>query len=107
MAIKNAYISCRYGDMTISRVNSTNILTIYPLTKPSLDHEKSLRFEDIDEESSRPLLTLDMASNFKENTEDDLIRSFIAHPHINFNSPLSQDFGKQSRETCSPVELAQ
>jgi hypothetical protein len=107
LATADAYIGCRSGNMTISHGNSTKELTLYPPAKPSPDLENSPWAEDSDEEPAQPLLTLDQASTFKQATEDDLICTCLAHPHIASHPTLEHILGEKFQEVYSPIEPTQ
>ena len=53
-------------------------VTLYHPIKPSLDVETPLWVDLEEEESTHPLLTIGRALNFKNETEDDTINSFIS-----------------------------
>ena len=64
--------------MTISDVTYTKQITLYPLSKPSLDTGVTLWVDPDEEESIQPLLTIGRALNFKDEIEDDTIRILIS-----------------------------
>lgn len=50
LAIFDAYISCRDGNMTIKNGHLSNQLVMYPLAQPSLEHELPLWLEEEEED---------------------------------------------------------
>jgi hypothetical protein len=96
--------------MTISHGKSTKNITLYPPTKPSPDSKNPPWIEENDEETIYLVLTLDQALTFRRYTKDDLIFTFISHPHI-ARHPTYPSLGhilrRFNQETCSLVELAQ
>ena len=50
LAIFDAYISCRVGNMTIKNGNLSKQLVLYPPTQPSIEHELPLWLEEGEEE---------------------------------------------------------
>jgi len=94
LATLDAYIGWRLGYMTISHENSTKKLTLYSLAKTSLELENSLWIEDNDGESTQPLLSLDQPSTFRQDTKDDFICTYIAHPHTTNHPNFEHILGK-------------
>jgi hypothetical protein len=82
-------------------------MTLYPHAKPSPNLENSPWAKDSDEEPVQPLLTLDQASTFKRATEDDLICTCLAHPHIASHPTLEHILGEKFQEVYSPIEPTQ
>ena len=66
--------------MAISYGTETKNLTLYPLAQPTLEVETPLWMELEEEEGVQPLLTIGKDLNFKDETKDDAINSFISEP---------------------------
>ena len=79
----DAYIGCRQGNMTITRGNYVKNLALYPPAQPSLSIIKT-RIQTVSYlmENIRSPRTLEDALDFKDQTEDDIINSFINQPKI-------------------------
>jgi hypothetical protein len=106
--------------MIVFHRNSTKRITLFLPSKPSRDLENPSWIEDNDEETIQHVLTLEKSYNFRKNTEDDLIFTFITYPHTiihptacphtvshqNYPS-LGHILRSYSQETCSFVELEQ
>jgi hypothetical protein len=101
LATVDAYISCRSKDMTISHESSTKILPSIPLLNLIMAWRILLGLKTL------MRMTLVQASNFREDTKDDFICTFIACPHIADHSSLWHILGKHSQKTYSPNELTQ
>ena len=76
-------IGCRQGSMTITRGSYVKNLALYPLAHPSLTIIKTKR-QPVSYliEKIRSPLTIEDALDFKDQTEDDIINSFINQPKI-------------------------
>lgn len=103
----DAYINCRLGNITISYGNSMKNITLYPPTKPLLEFENPLWFEDSNEELTNPLLTPKQVAIFKEDTKYEFICTTLIDPHDDHLFPYDQILGKHFQKTCSLVELVQ
>lgn len=79
LATTNAYISCRIGDMTISNGVTTQKLVLYPPAQPSPVSKNPL-WVGFDKDDTLPVLTTGKALQFKDETKDDSINSFISSP---------------------------
>ena len=66
--------------MTISDQTETEILSLYPQDRPSLEDKTTLWMELEEEYGVQPMLTIGKALTFKYETEDDAINSFINEP---------------------------
>lgn len=82
LAIANAYISCRAGNMTIKNGHMSKQLVLYPPTQPLLEHDLPLWLEEEDEDEvySTPLCAVEATMGRKPQTEDDLIENLIQNP---------------------------
>jgi len=115
LAIADAYISHRQGNMTITRGTNIKNLALYPPAQPSVTiikinkHPVSYLTENI-----RSSLTIQEALDFKDQTEDDAINNFInqAEPmsHIQchmieaaFNNELEEDLLKDTHDQTIPT----
>jgi hypothetical protein len=87
LATIDAFIGCRFGDMTISQGSSTKKLTLYPPTKPSPTHETPIWIgnEDSDDDKIQQVFMIESTLSFKEKIEDDLIYDLIT----NIDSPTN------------------
>ena len=80
LATADAYISCRKGYMTIARGNDVKNLSFYPLAQPSLTIVKhSKKHVTYLIENIRSPLTVVDALEFKNQTKDYVINTFINH----------------------------
>lgn len=88
LATVDAYISCRIGDMTISNGVITQKLVIYPpsQTTPVMKNPLWVGFDEYDTLS---VLTIGKALQFKDETKDDSINSFISSSSL-VSSPMFQ-----------------
>eukprot|EP00253_Pinus_taeda_P026992 PITA_26992 len=83
LATADAYISCRQGNMIITRGADIKNLVLYPLAQPSVTivktnkHHVSYLTDNI-----RSPLTIQKALDFKDQTEDDAINNFISQTEI-------------------------
>jgi hypothetical protein len=78
-----SYIGCRFGSMTIAHGRSTKKISLYPLTKPSIDPEAPIWVDDMEdedknEEVSQQVLLVDQYLVVRENMVDGEIIDFIA-----------------------------
>jgi hypothetical protein len=91
LAMDDAYIDCRSGNMTISHGSSTKQLTLYPPAKPSiyLDPPLWVEGEDSDdEEEAHQVLSIDQYLSIREKTKDEEISDFIASSSSSNNSHI-------------------
>eukprot|EP00253_Pinus_taeda_P035700 PITA_35700 len=79
LATTDAFISCRYGSMTISNGQETKQLTLYPHATPMINTDNSI-WVDYEDEEAQPILTIRQALTLKNSTEDELISNFIFEP---------------------------
>ena len=72
--------------MTITRGKYVKNLALYPPAQPSLSIIK-IRKQHVSYlmENMRPPLTIENALDFKDQTEDDIINSFINKPQIRYH----------------------
>jgi hypothetical protein len=104
LATTDAFIGCRSGSMTISDGYDTKKLTLYPHATPSVEPKNSL-WMDLEDESALPVLTIGKSLSFKDETEDELINSFISDPSAvtqNMYHRLSRIFDPTAQEGVSP-----
>jgi hypothetical protein len=104
LATDDAFIGCRYGSMTISDGYDTKKLTLYPHATPSVELENYL-WMDLEDESALPVLTIGKSLSFKDETEDEIINSFIYDPSSvtqNTYHRLSRIFDPTAQEGVSP-----
>jgi hypothetical protein len=90
--------------MTISDGYDTKKLTLYPHATPSVEPKNSL-WMDLEDESTLPVLTIGKSLSFKDETEDELINSFISDPSVvtqNTYHRLSRIFDPTAQEGVSP-----
>ena len=94
--------------MTISDGTETKNLTLYPLSRPSLEAETSFWMEPEEEEGVQPLLTIGKALTFKDEIEDDAINNFISEP-TSVNKEVYQilniTLGKEEQENLTEEAL--
>ena len=76
----DACINYRLGSMTISDGTETKIITLYPPNQPSLETETPVWMDLEEEEGVQSLLTIGKALTFKDETEDNVISSFMSEP---------------------------
>jgi hypothetical protein len=81
LATTDSFIGCRSGSMTISDGYDTKKLTLYPHGTLSVELENSL-WMDLEDESALPVLTIGKSLSFKDETEDEIINSFICDPSV-------------------------
>jgi hypothetical protein len=89
--------------MTIFDGYDTKKLTLYPHATPSVEPENCL-WMDIEDESALPVLTIGKSLSFKDETEDELINSFISDPSTvtpNMYHRLSRIFDPTAQEGVS------
>eukprot|EP00253_Pinus_taeda_P018125 PITA_18125 len=79
LATTDAFISYRYGSMTISNGQETKQLTLYPHATPMINNDNSI-WVDYEDEETQPILTIEQALTLKNSTEDELISKFISEP---------------------------
>ncbi len=81
LATADAYIGCRYGNMTITHGAETKHINLYPLAQPLLRSENThwVEEEEHDSECTRPILTIAQAMSLKENSEENLINHCITN----------------------------
>eukprot|EP00253_Pinus_taeda_P036486 PITA_36486 len=91
LATVDAYIGCRTSSMTITRGNAIKNLALYSPTQPSLTIVKTRRQPTtyLKDNIHSPLIVADApplivadALEFKNQTEDDVINTFINHPAV-------------------------
>ena len=90
LATTDAYIECRYGNMLISNGSSKKIFVLYPPARPNLvacpkeAPEECPLWVDYEEEyeNVRPILTIEKALRFQNETEDETINTFISCPNL-------------------------
>ena len=77
----DAYISCQIGSMTIARGNNVKNLDLYPPAQPSLTiiNTRKQHVTYLTENIRSPL-TIEDALEFKNQTKDDIINTYINHP---------------------------
>jgi len=77
LAIVDAYISCRDGNMTIKNGHLSKQLVLYPPSQSSLEHDLPLlpEEEEEDEVYSSQIYTLETAIGVGQLDEDDLNKS--------------------------------
>jgi len=79
LAIADAYIGCRQGNMTITRGPIIKNLALYPPAQPSVTMIKTNRHHvSYLTDNIRSPLTIQEALDFKDQTEDDAINNFIS-----------------------------
>ena len=115
LATVDAYIGCRQGNMTITRGANIKNLALYPPAQPSITiikinkHPVSYLTENI-----RSPLTIEEALDFKDQTEDDVIKNFISQvesrSHIQchmieerFDNELEEDPLKDTHNKTIPT----
>jgi len=115
LATPDAYISCRQGNMTITRGANIKNLALYPPAQPSVTmiktnkHHVSYLTDNI-----RSPLTIQEALDFKNQTEDDAINKFISQTEFKpctqchmieaaFNNELEKDPLKDIHDQTIPV----
>jgi len=83
LAILDAYISYQTGSMTITRGNNVKNLALYPLAQPSLIIRKTRKqpVTYLTENIRSPLTVVDTLE-FKNQTEDNIINTYINHPVV-------------------------
>ena len=83
LATIDAYISCRTSSMTIARGSNVKNLALYPLAHPSLTTIKNRKkLVSYLTENIRSLLTIEDALEFKDQTDDDIIKTYINQPDV-------------------------
>jgi hypothetical protein len=90
--------------MTIFDGYDTKKLTLYPHATPSVEPGNSL-WMDIEDESTLPMLTIGKSLSFKDETEDEIINSFISDPSTitpNTYHQLSRIFDPTAQEGVIP-----
>lgn len=89
------YVRCRSRNMMISNGEVTKSFILYPLAEPSSSNkqiftliQKSLptKEPESEDEKIRPILTIDEALCFKDETEDNAISTFFSNPDFVSNS---------------------
>jgi len=83
LATADAYISWRTGCMAIARGSNLKNLALYPLAQPSLTIIKT-RKQPISylTKNIRSSLTIEDALEFKDQTKDDIINTYINQPNV-------------------------
>jgi len=94
-------------DMANCHGNLTKKVTLYLPDKTTSDHENPLWLEDSDEEEIQPILTLYQALAINKNIEDDLICTFIPHPHTLSHLSFAQILENNSQENFLIAKLTQ
>eukprot|EP00253_Pinus_taeda_P032295 PITA_32295 len=83
LATADAYISCRQGNMIITKGADIKNLVLYPLAKPSITIVKTNRhLVSYLTNNIRSPLTIQEALEFKDQTEDDAISNFISQTEL-------------------------
>lgn len=69
LAMEDAYIGCRSGNMTITHGTEIKCINLYPPTKPLLRSENIhwVEEKEHDSECAQPVLTIAQVMNLKEN----------------------------------------
>ena len=104
LAIADAYISCRAGNMTIKNGHMSKQLVLYPPTQPTLEHDLPLYFEEEEEDEVyyAQIYTLGATIGGGQQDEDDLIEHLLQIP-----TPSSLPLEEEVRETQNnhPIDL--
>lgn len=81
LATTDAYIGCREGSMTIIKGDVVENLLLYPPARPIFPIVKICKQPPAYlEDSIRSPLTIVEALEFKDQTEDDVMKNFISQP---------------------------
>eukprot|EP00253_Pinus_taeda_P005869 PITA_05869 len=87
LATDDAYISCRQGNMIITKGADIKNLVLYPLAQPSITIVKTNRHPvSYITDNIRSPLTIQEALEFKDQTEDDAISNFISQIELTSRS---------------------
>lgn len=94
-------------NMLISYGNSTKTLRLRTLATPKYEHQNTVWIEDEDVESDlvKPMLSIEKALSFREETEDDLIKSFLNNITL-FSLSISQFLENVMQQSYLRVKLA-
>eukprot|EP00253_Pinus_taeda_P020816 PITA_20816 len=115
LATADAYISCRQGNMIITRGRDIKNLVLYPPAQPSVTIAKTNRHPiSYLTDNIRFPLTIQEALDFKDQTEDDAINNFISQTKLTsrtqchmikaaFDNELEEDPLKDTHDHTIPV----
>jgi hypothetical protein len=78
LAIANAFIGCREGEITISNGLSIKKLTIYPPAQPIMENLWWIECPYENEEWEEPVLPSDHTREIQENTTENVLNQFIS-----------------------------
>ena len=78
LAIVDAFISFRYGEMTISNGTQSKKLILFPPAQTCIEVPLWLENPYGEEECTQPLLTLEHVKGVQEKTEEQILSLFLA-----------------------------
>ena len=106
LAIENAFINCRSGEMTISNGTHSQKLVLFPPAQPAQEIPISLENPYGEEDFIRPLLTLEQVRGMQEQSDEQILSLFLADTNcIEYPrsfAELSHIFSSKFQQTSHP-----